>query len=125
MTPKSIYNTLVRKGISATVRTYPSSTFDPDINKTTLGSATDYSVKIIPPYKWVKEAYKVSTLISYGKGLTGVANYNSATGGSLAFTVKVGLIIIINNKEWTVIGVSPISDNTGVLFYSLNIEAGN
>ena len=125
MNAKSIYNLLQRKGIDATVRTYPSKSFDPDFNKTTLGEATDYSVKIVPPYKYVKEEYKTTTLITWGKGLTGIANYNPSTKGSLAFTIKVGLKIIINNKEWTVIGITPIQDNIGMLFYSLNIESGN
>lgn len=119
MNAKSVYNILVRKGINATVRTYPSSSFDSDTNKTTLGEATDYTVKIIPPYKYVKEGYKATTLITWGRGLTGVANYQ------LQFSVVVGLKLIINNKEWTVIEVIPIQDNTGILFYSLKIESGN
>lgn len=126
MTGKSIYNILVRKGIDATVRTYPSSSFDPDTNVTTLGSPTDYSVKIVPPYaKHIREGYKVMSLITYGKGLTGIANYNPATGGVLAFTIKVGLKIIISNKEWTITSIAPMQDNAGILFYSLGIEAGN
>lgn len=125
MTPKSVYNLLFRKGIDATVRTYPSSSFDSDTNKTTLGSAIDYAVKIVPPYKYLKEGYKTITLITYGRGMTGIANYNVLTGGSLAFTIKAGLKIIINSKEWTVIGVTPIQDNTGILYYTLEIESGN
>lgn len=125
MNAESIYNLLQRKGIDATVRTYPSKTFDPDTNLTTLGSETDYSVKIVPPYKYIKEEYKATQLITYGKGLTGIANYNSSTGGALAFFVVVGLILIISSKEWTVTSVTPIQDNSGILFYTLGIEAGN
>lgn len=125
MTPKSVYNLLARKGINAIIRTYPSKTFDPDTNLTTLGDATDYSISIVPPYKYLKEAYKSTVLITYGQGLTGIANYNPSTGGVLAFTLKAGLKIIINSKEWTIMGVVPIQDNTGILFYSLNIESGN
>lgn len=125
MTPKSVYNIIARKGIDATVRTYPNATFNSSINKTTLGEATDYSVSIVPPYKYVKEEYKSTTLISWGKGLTGIANYNPSTGEALTFTIKTGLKIIINSKEWTVISVTPIQDNTGILFYTLGIEAGN
>lgn len=125
MTGKSIYNILTRKGIDATMRTYPDAEFDPDTNKTTQGEATNYAVKIVPPYRYIKEEYKTTTLISWGKGLTGIANYNPTTRGSLSFTIKIGLIIIINNKTWTVISVTPIQDNTGILFYTLGIEAGN
>lgn len=125
MDAESIYNILQRKGIDAIVRTYPSKDYDPDTNKTTLGSAVDYSLKIVPPYKYIKEGFKATTLITWGKGLTGIANYNPLTGGSLAFSVKAGLKIIINDKEWTVMGVNPIQDNSGILYYSLNIESGN
>lgn len=125
MNAESIYNIISRKGIDATIRTYPSKSFDPDTNLTTLGTATDYSVKIVPPYKYKKAGFKVTTLVTYGKGTTGIANYNPSTGGVLAFSVKVGLKIIINSKEWTVISFTPIQDNTGILFYSLDIESGN
>lgn len=118
MTSKSIYNLLVRKGIDATIRTYPSSSFDPDANTTTLGSATDYAVKIVPPYR-NREGYKSAEMITFGRGVSGIANYN------LNFSIKVGLKIIITGKEWTVISFAEIKDNTGILFYSLEIEAGN
>lgn len=124
MNAESIYNLLQRKGIDATVRTYPSKSFDPDTNLTTLGSETDYSVKIVPPYR-NREGYKSTQLITYGKGLTGIANYNPSTGGALVFSIVVGLILIINSKIWTVISMTPMQDNTGILFYSLEIEAGN
>jgi len=119
MNAESIYNLLVRKGIDATIRTYPDAVFDPDTNKTTLGTAVDYSVKVVPPYNYIKESYKPAEMISSGKGLTGIANYN------LEFIIQIGLKIIINNKEWTVVSVSPIQDNTGILYFSLNIESGN
>lgn len=118
MNAKSVYNMLVRKGIDATVRVYPSSSFDPDTNRTTLGEATDYSVKIVPPYR-NREGYKPAELITHGKGLTGIANYD------LSFSVVVGLKITVNSKEWTVTEVTPIQDNTGILFYTLKIEAGD
>ena len=126
MTSESIYNLLVRKGIDATIKVYSSASFDPDTNKTTRGEATDYAVKIVPPYKnYVKEGYKSTTLITYGKGLTGIANYNPSTKSSLSFTIKAGLIIIINNKQWAVTEITPLQDNSGILFYSLGIESGN
>jgi len=118
MNARSVYNILQRKGIDATVRTYPNAVFDPDLNKTTLGTAVDFLVKIIPPYRNI-EGYKTTELITYGSGLTGIANYN------LGFTIQVGLIVIINNKQWTVTGITPISNDTGILFYSLEIESGN
>jgi len=124
MTPESIYNLLVRKGIDATIRTYPNAVFDSDTNKTTLGSAVDYSVKIVPPYN-NREGFKTAEMISSGSGLTGIANYNSLTKGALAFTIEPGLKIIIGSKEWTIVGITPVQDNTGILFFSLEIEAGN
>lgn len=125
MNAKSIYNILSRKGIDATIRTHPSKSFDPGTNKTILGDATDYAVKIVPPYKYIKEGYKATTLIWSGKGTTGIANYNPSDGGALAFTIKPGLVIIINSKKWTIMSYTPIQDNTGILYYSLEIEAGN
>lgn len=118
MNAEEIYDIIQDLGIDAIVRTYPSATFDPDTNKTTLGSVTDYSVKIIPPYK-NKEGYKPAELITSGKGFTGIANYQ------LFFTIKAGLKIIIANKEWTVISYTEIKNNTGVLLYLLEIESGN
>lgn len=118
MNAKSIYNLLQRKGIDATIRTYPSAIFNSDTNKTILGTAVDYSVKIVPPYRNI-EGYKPAEMISSGSGLTGIANYE------LDFTIQVGLKLIINGKEWTVISFTEVKDNTGILFYTLEIQSGN
>ena len=117
MNAQSVYNILVRKGVTATVRTFPDAEFIPGSNTTVKRTPIEYTVKVIPPYSYVKESYKPTTLITYGKGLTGIANYN------LGFTVKAGLVLIINNQEWTVTGVSPIQDATGIIMYTLDIES--
>lgn len=117
-TPTSINDLITRKGISATVRTFPSSSFDPDTNKTTQGTATDYSIKVIPPYK-NREGFKAEELITSGKGLTGFANLD------LEFTVAAGLQIIIASKIWTVISYQEIKDNTGIVMYICDIETGS
>lgn len=109
---------LTRKGISATVQVHESASFDPATNLTTKGSATEYPVKVIPPYKNI-EGYKATELITSGKGLTGFANKD------LSFTVKAGLLIVVLGKTWTVIGITPISNSTGILFYLLEIETGS
>jgi len=118
MNAESIYNLIQRKGVDATIRTYPDASFDPDTNRTTLGTAVDYSVKVVPPYN-NREGLKAAEMISSGKGLTGIANYN------LEFIIQAGLKIIIGSKEWTVIGYTEIKDNTGILFYTLEIESGS
>lgn len=124
MTPESIYNILVRKGLTATIRTYPSKSFDPDINKTTLGTAVDYSVKIVPPYR-NREGFKPAVLVTAGRAISGIANYNPNTKGALAFTFVAGLILIIDSKIWTITGINKVEDNTGILYYGFEIEAGN
>lgn len=118
MNAQSIYNMLVRKGVDAVARTYPSKSFNPDTNKTTLGTALNVSVKVIPPYK-NKEGYKKTELITSGKGLTGIANYN------LSFTVAAGMKLIIASKEWTVTGYTEIKNASGILLYLLEIVSGN
>lgn len=106
---------LERKGLDAIIRIYPDAVFDPATNKTTQGTKVEYNVKIIPPYKNA-EGFKKTELITSGKGWTGIANKD------LAFTIKAGLILVIYNEEWTVIGFTPLSNNTGILFYLLQIE---
>lgn len=118
LTTEKLAALLERKGLTATARVYPSASFDPATNKTTLGIAIDYSIKIIPPYKNA-EGYKKAELITAGKGWTGVANKE------LAFTVKAGLILIISGKTWTVTSIQPLSNKTGVLFYLMQIESGD
>jgi hypothetical protein len=118
MNAQSIYNMLVRKGITAIARTYPSKSFDPDNNLTTLGAVSNVSVKIIPPYK-NREGYKKTELITFGKGMSGIANYN------LTFTVAVGMKLIIASKEWTVTGYTEVKNATGILLYLLEIESGD
>lgn len=118
MTAEQIYNMLVRKGVTATARVYASKSFDSDTNTTTLGSATDQSVKIIPPYR-NREGFKPAELITSGRGFTGIANYG------LNFTVQAGLILIIASKTWTTIGVQEIKDSSGILLYMLEIESGS
>jgi len=106
---------LERKGIDAVVRVYPDAIYDPTKNKVRQGEAVEYDVKIIPPYKNA-EGYKKAELITSGKGMTGIANKN------LQFEVKAGLILVIYNEEWIVTGFTPLSNNTGILFYLLQIE---
>ncbi len=115
---KKWYDLLVRKGIDATIRIYPDKSFDPDTNLTTLGYYNDYEVKVIPPYR-NREGYKPAELITSGRGLSGVANYN------LRFDVEAGLKITIASKEWTVVGYTEVKDKTGILVYLLEIEAGD
>ena len=115
---KKWYDMIVRKGVDATIRTYPLITFDPNTNKTTLGDARDFSAKVIPPYR-NREGFKPAELITSGKGLTGIANYQRN------FNIKAGLEIIISDKKWTVIGYTEVKDSTGILVYLLEIESGN
>lgn len=109
---------LERKGVDAIVRVYPDAVFDPTTNKTTQGTKIEYDIKIIPPYKNA-EGFKKAELITSGKGWTGFANNN------LKFTVKAGLVLVIDEKEWTVISKTPLSNRTGVLFYLIQIESGD
>ncbi len=118
MDATSINDLLIKLGITATVRTYPSQSFDPDTQVTTLGSAVDYILKVIPPYR-NREGRNETEMITSGVGLTGFANKD------LQFTVKVGIQIIVNNKTWTVTGTIPVSDKTGILLYLLEINSGN
>lgn len=118
MDATSVYNLLVKLGRTATVRTYPSQNFDPDTQQTTLGNPIDYTLKVIPPYR-NREGFKEAEMITSGVGLTGFANKD------LVFTVKAGIQIIVNNKTWTVTGVIPVSDKTGILLYLLEIKSGN
>lgn len=116
ITAEKLEKLLERKGISATVRAYSSVAFDPSTSRSSRIS-TDYIVKVIPPYKNI-EKYKPATLITTGKGMTGIANKD------LEFEVEVGLVLVIYNKGWTVTGFIPISNNTGVVFYLMEIESG-
>jgi len=117
---KKWYDMLQRKGIDATARVYPDASFNPSNNKTTLSHTVDFSLKIVPPYR-NREGYKPAEFITSGKGLTGIANYN------LRFDVKAGLKLIIGSasKEWTVTGITEIKDRTGILLYTVEIEAGD
>ncbi len=118
ITPTSVNAILTRKGIDATVRTFPAATFDPDTNKTTHGAATDYTIKAASPYR-NREGYKTDELITSGKGKTIFANLD------LQFTVAAGLVMIMIGKEWSVIGSTPIGDNTGIIAYECDIETGS
>lgn len=118
ITIEKLVSLLERKGLDAVVRVYSDAVFDPDTNKTTQGDAVDYNVKVIPPYKNA-EGYKRTELITAGKGWTGIANKD------LAFTVKAGLKIIIDGKEWTVTSRTSLSNKTGVVFYLMQIESGD
>lgn len=118
MDTTSVNNLLTRLGISATIRTYPNQTFTVATQKTDLGTPIDYTMKVIPPYR-NREGMKETEMITSGRGLTGFANLD------LQFTVKVGIKIIVNSKTWTVMGLIPVSDKTGILLYLLEIESGS
>ncbi len=108
---------LDENGISATVRIRGTNTFDPATSKAQRGSVTDHTVMITPPYR-NSEGYKAPTLITSGKGLTGIANFE------LEFTVKAGIVIIIDSIHWTVISITPVRNNTGILYFEMEIESG-
>ena len=118
MNAESVYNLLVKLGISATVRTFPSRTFDATTQIATLGSPVDYTLKVIPPYR-NREGRNETEMITSGIGLTGLANKD------LLFTVKAGIQIIIDGKTWTVTGVTPVKDRTGTLLFLLEIDSGS
>lgn len=119
ITASSILEIITRLGISASIRVYPSATFDPDTNSVDEGSSSDYDVKIIPPYKNLTGYGDKTELITSGKGWTGVANDN------LGFTVKSGILITIDSKVWTVINTVPLRNSLGIVAYLLEIESGN
>ena len=118
ITPTSVNAILSRKGIDVTVRTFPAASFDPDTNKTTPGAAVDYTIKAASPYR-NREGFKTDELITSGKGKTIFANLD------LQFTAQAGLVLIIRGDEWTVIAVTPIGDNTGIIAYECDIETGS
>ena len=118
MDTTSVQKLLTHMGLDATIRTYPDKSFDSVTQITTLGDPVDYSHKVVPPYK-NREGYSGQEMITAGVGLTGIANKD------LEFTVAVGIEIIIDGKTWTVTGFTPIINHTGVLFYTLEIDAGN
>ena len=115
---KEWYDLIQEMGIDAVITSNPLATFNADTNIASLGEARNHQIKIIPPYK-NREGYKATELISSGKGLTGLANYQ------LNFEVKPGLKITIDGKEWTVIGYTEVKDRTGILIYILEIESGD
>lgn len=118
LTTEKLAAILERKGIDAIVRVYPDAVYDLTKNRTRQGTKVEYKVKIIPPYKNA-EGFKKTELITAGKGWTGIANKD------LNFTVKAGLVLIIDGKEWTVTSRTPLSNKTGVLFYLMQIESGD
>ena len=122
---KEWHDLIQELGIDAVITSNPLSVFNSDTNSVILGETRSHSIKVIPPYK-NREGWKANDirgshteLISSGKGLTGIANYQ------LNFVVKPGLKITIDSKEWTVIGYTEVKDRTGILVYILEIEAGN
>ena len=118
LTPTSVNALLTRKGIDVIVRTFPAASFDPDTNKTTQGAATEYTIKAAAPYR-NRSGFKTDELITSGKGKTIFANLD------LQFTVQAGLVLIIRGDEWTIISVTPIGDNTGIIAYECEIETGS
>jgi len=99
-------------GVDATLKTYPAATFNPSTNKSTDGTATEVSVKAIPPYQNV-QGYGRPDLIATGKGKSGISGL---------VTPKVGDYLTFGSVVWRITGVTTVQTNLGTALHVLEIE---
>lgn len=113
ITAIEIQEMLVKFGVVAILKSYPSAVFDQDTNRTTLGTMTQVSVRAVPPYQ-NREGYTKPDLISSGRGLSGIS--------ASAATPKVGMKLTINGEDWSIVGMTPVGTSAGIVYYQLEIE---
>lgn len=121
--PPKVLSVLTTYGTTATHRAYASSFYDPATGHRLEGSATDTSVKIIPPFP-ASERYLAQNLYASGDAAELYVAGDLMTGiaGTAGVDPTVGSSIVLSGTEYKIVGRNVIRSGDSIALYLLHIR---
>ena len=112
---EDVYDIIDEFGKVVTFWVYGSAVYDPLTGKETLGDATQYNLKVIPPYS-VELRYVDGDLIKAGDMLSGVPSKD------ILFTPVKGMSVSVGSDIWTIERVSPVYSGEWICLYLFQLR---
>lgn len=103
-------------GVDAVFHAHAASSYDPVTGRTIHTGTADHTHKIIPPYMSGQTAAE-----RFG-GVDGVVKaeaFSAVSPARMTIVPAVGMELLYGGKTWTITGVNPVRNATGVVLYEL------
>ena len=112
---EDVFEIIAEVGKTVTFWVYPGETYSPATGTSTPGDATQYPLKVIPPYS-IDLKYVDGDLIKAGDMLSGVP------AKDIEFTPAKGMSVTVGSDIWTIIQVSPIYSGEWICLYLFQLR---
>jgi hypothetical protein len=104
---------ITKYGVTATLRSYPSQSYDATTGLTTNGTATDTSVTIVPPYGPGAHMERYGPIA----GDVAVDAQTVLSPSGLTLVPSIAMQIIWNSRTWVIVGINRINYKSGLVLY--------
>ena len=104
-----------RLGKTAVFMNFTEEVYDPTVGERIQGNATEYSLKVIPPYEYALK-YIDGDIVKVGDMQTGVP----ASG--LEFTPRQGMKVTVDEIVWQIVRTNPIYSGERIALYMLQLR---
>jgi hypothetical protein len=112
---EDVYEIIDEFGKVVTFWVYGSAVYDPTTGKEISGDATQYNLKVIPPYS-IELRYVDGDLIKAGDMLSGVP------AKDIEFTPAKGIKVTVDSYIWTIVRVQPIYSGEWICLYLFQLR---
>jgi hypothetical protein len=110
-----VYDLIDELGKTVTFWLYGSDSYNPATGKQSTGDATQYNLKVIPPYE-VELKYVDGDLVRIGDLVSGVPAKN------IQFIPERGIKVTIDSAIWEIMRVTPIYSGEWICLYLFQLR---
>jgi hypothetical protein len=110
-----VYDLIDELGKTVTFWLYGSDSYNPATGKQSTGDATQYNLKVIPPYE-VELKYVDGDLVRIGDLVSGVPAKN------IQFIPERGIKVTIDSAIWEIMRVTPIYSGEWICLYIFQLR---
>jgi hypothetical protein len=110
-----VYDIIAELGKTVTFWLYGSDSYNPATGKQSTGDATQYNLKVIPPYE-VELKYVDGDLVRIGDLVSGVPAKN------IQFIPERGIKVTIDSAIWEIMRVTPIYSGEWICLYIFQLR---
>lgn len=108
-------------GKAVTFRTYPSRTVNESTSEVTLGTPTDYSVKVSPPYQAMRKITEDGRAVQVEVSRI-IVPTGSGTADALAFTPELNQPVLYDGKTGYIVGLDSIYSGDLIAAYQVDLD---
>lgn len=112
---EDVFDIIAELGKTVTFWVYGSETYNPATGKQTTGDATQYNLKVLPPYS-IELKYVDGDVIKAGDMLSGVP------AKDIEFTPARGMSVTLGDDIWVIKQVSPIYSGEWIALYLFQLR---